>query len=127
MAEPKLKNVPDKEFSEDVFNFLKTKFKGKEVNRRTLVFYGHPFSDFDIVDLVKAKFRPREITCVKDEGYYGKETGLAETTTHLFKFYDHTAFYKENKEIMTTVVMTYTSDFDFNDGCIFIRVGNLDD
>lgn len=124
---PTKPNKIDKKFSEEVFQFLKTKFKGKEVNRRTLVFYGHPFSDFDIVDLIKDKFRPREITSVKDEGYYGKDTGLSETETYLFKLYDHTAFYKENKEIMTTVVMTYVSDFDFNDGCIFVKVGELDD
>lgn len=124
---PTKPNKIDKKFSEEVFQFLKTKFKGKEVNRRTLVFYGHPFSNYTIQDTIKDKFKSREVNSPSPEEYYGRDTGLAETTTYLFKFYDGKSFNEENKEIMTTVIMTYVSDFDFNDGCIFVRVGNLDD
>lgn len=118
---PTKPNKIDKELSEKIHAFMKRKYKGKEVHRRTLVFYGHPFNDSNLIDVLEREFSDIKLNVhASAQVLDGKNTGLAETETYMIKIF-------EGLDKMTVMTVTFVRDYDYNDGCIFVKVGELDD
>lgn len=71
----------DAEFSSEVFKCLKSKFRGKDLGKNTLVCNGQKFHEDHIVNAIKDYFDEMRVDFEVSEPYYAHDSGLAVVCT----------------------------------------------